>query len=123
VYVQLLGHSTDLNRIGSKVTVVVNVKYLGIEVTLPEEQTALPHMTWMLPIVYPATVVCSPDDQLPGFAGSGGLLYWIYCPKERNAPHAEIDRNPAAATSASGRSRLTPKKRKTISISSAAAPR
>jgi hypothetical protein len=110
VYVQLLGHSTDLNTIGSKVTVVVNVKYLGVEVTFAEEQTAVSHMTWMLPIVYPATVFCSPDDQLPGFAGSGGLLYWIYCPNERNAPHAEINRNPAAAASASGINRLDTKK-------------
>jgi hypothetical protein len=60
----------------------------------------------MLPMVYPATVFCSPDSQVAGFVGSGGLLYWIYCPKERNAVHAEINRKPAAATSASGISRL-----------------
>ena len=53
MYVQLLGHSTDLNTIGAKVTVVENVKYLGVKVMLPEEQTkfASPHMTWMLPMV------------------------------------------------------------------------
>jgi len=106
VYVQVLGHSTGLNTIGAKVTVVVNVKYFGINVTLPEEQAVVPHMTWMLPMVYPATDFCSADAQVPGFAGSGGLLYWIYCPKERNAVQAEIYWKPAAATSASGMSRL-----------------
>ena len=90
MYVQLGEHSTRLNTIGAKVTVVVNVKYLGIEVTLPELQAALPHMTRMLPMVYPATVFCSPDSQVAGFVGSGGLLYWIYCPKERNAAHADM---------------------------------
>ena len=49
MYVQLLGHSTGLNHgvSGAKVTVVENVKYLGVEPTLPEEQTlfASPHMT------------------------------------------------------------------------------
>jgi hypothetical protein len=56
----------------------------------------------MLLMVNPATFVCSADLHVPGFAGSGGFLYWMYCPKERNADHAEINRKPAAATSASG---------------------
>jgi hypothetical protein len=77
---------------------------------LPEEQApppvlGSPHITWMLPMGYPATVLCSPDSQVAGFVGSGGFLYWIYCPKERNAAHAEIYWKPAAATSASGISR------------------
>ena len=33
-------------------------------------------------------------------------MYWIYCPKARNASHADINWKPATATSASGRSRL-----------------
>jgi hypothetical protein len=53
VYVQVLGHSTLVNTNGDKEKVVENVKYLGIEVILLEEQTVLasPHMTWMLPMV------------------------------------------------------------------------
>jgi len=51
VYVQLLGHSTDLNTIGAKVTVVENVKYLGVKVTSEQTAFASPHLTWMLPMV------------------------------------------------------------------------
>jgi hypothetical protein len=53
VYVQVLGHRIGLNTIGAKVMVVENVKYLGVNVAFPEEQTALasPHLTWRLPMV------------------------------------------------------------------------
>ena len=48
------------------------------------------------------------DVQLDAFVTSGGGSYWIYCPKARNASHADINWKPAAATSASGRSRPSP---------------
>jgi hypothetical protein len=62
---------------------------------------------------------CQPD----AFAKSVGGSYWIDCPKFRNAPHADIYRKPAAATSASGKSRLIAKKSQTKGTSNAKAPR
>jgi hypothetical protein len=31
------------------------------------------------------------DAQLDAFVTSGGGAYWMYCPKPRNAAHAEIN--------------------------------
>ena len=75
-------------------TVVEYVKNLGCEVTLPEAQTEFvsPHMTLMLLMEYPETVVVLKEAiQEDELVGSGGGLYWIYCPKPRKAAQPEMN--------------------------------
>jgi len=121
----LLVHSTVVNTMGAMVTVVVYEKDLGEVMLFVEEQTAFvsPQTTWRLLIGYPATVVGSVDVQLDVLVTSGGEWYCTYCPKERNASHADINWKPAIPRSASGRSRVIIRKKTTAGISSATTPR
>ena len=81
-------------------------------------------MSWKLEIGYLGSALATAvAAQLDAFVTSGGGEYWMDCPKARNACHADMYWKPAIATSASGRSRLSIRKRKTMGISNATAPR
>ncbi|MCS3593038.1 hypothetical protein M2227_004562 [Bradyrhizobium elkanii] len=84
----------------------------------------LPQRTLMLGMGYlESAFAVAVVDQLEVFVTSGGGEYWINCPKPRKAFHADMNWKPAIAMSASGRSRAMIRKRKTIGISNATAPR
>ena len=87
-----LVHNTDLNTMGATVTVVVYEKYLG-EPKLVAEQAVMVSLqrTWRLLMGYPETEVGSADFQLVQSVMSGGGAYWIFCPKARNASHADTN--------------------------------